>query len=185
MVSISEVTNFLRFKSKLLFGALALAFVFGTTFSGVLFSSDRELIYDYDVSVFVCLKDIKNCTYISTLQIANSGEEALIEFTVDIDNLPSSLSSSSRVFNLSAGKPREFDPEYSLVKSNSKTQLNIKRIAPGTLIEIEFSGSIPKEQRKLLSDIMASVSIDADVIEGSPRGTKLARFFSKVLGVFL
>jgi hypothetical protein len=53
MVGISEIIDLLRSKAKLIVGIFILTLVFGTSFSDLLFSSKRELIYEYDITAYI------------------------------------------------------------------------------------------------------------------------------------
>ena len=176
-------TGLRSYRNKLILfsGLLMLAVLLKTSVLSILFQSDKEIVYDYETIAYVCLKDLPLCTYIAQLKVANTGKHALENISIEIDNMPKALVSDIAYFNLIATEPRAHDPSVQIIKNQYRRQIRVDRLTPGTLIEIDFKGSIPVESKKELNDIDVALHAEANVIKANPRGTKLGRMLSGLL----
>ncbi len=138
------------------------------------FNSSSEIIYDYENSVFLCLKSSALCGYSGEFKVANTGTKVLENVTVQNKGMPKNLKVAIKILDLNASSPREGEPKI----VNSEEIINIDSFYPETLVIIQYSGSEPIEQREALASFRPEVVANAKLINADPQGTEFARFLS-------
>ena len=174
--------NILKSKTRLLVMIFLLALIFNTTIRAVFFPSNKEIMYDYDMTMFFC-QNVERCSYFGHLSMANTGSEAISNIAISMRKIPFNIRSSETTLNVSSAEPRTNDPviKKSFSKSGNTT-ITIQDLSPGALVEIELSGkSIHKEYKEILNDKPFTIEANAKILSGSPRGTKIIRIFSYIL----
>lgn len=142
--------------------------------ASIFFNASKEIIYDYDLGLFLCLDENAICVYSGTLLIANTGDAVLSEVAVVNRPLLKGLTYAFKILNLNASQPREGDP---VIETLGEVH-TLKQVYPGTLIEIKYSGSIPLAEKDPLSNFSPMVSADAKLINADPHGTEIVRLLS-------
>lgn len=165
-------------KARLLAFILVIAFIFNTSIRLILFSSNKEIVYNYKPTLFSCSKNIR-CSFYSTLTLANTGSKNIDELKIFMPDMPKSINSSYRFLNLSSAQPRLHDPVMSDNHSKKNRIITPKDLSPGVLVDINFTGSLNSVKNNPGSkDFKPSLHADAKIYKGSPRGTAFSRIFS-------
>ena len=175
---IDSLLEFLKSKLLKLSIFIALAFLFGTTIKAIFFHSKYEIVYDYKIAAFSCLKS-ETCFYIGELMIANTGSASQNNVEVAITNLPHVDVRKPSVLDLSATEPRKTDPDIRLSETEMGPKIHIDKFMPGALIKIHLSSlMVPKADVKRYLQPHVTVLSEGRNIKADPQGTKLLRIWS-------
>ena len=161
---------------------LVFSVLFGTNFFSVLFQSNKEIVYEYDVLFSMCLENSPLCTYGAELQLANTGKSSQNNIVVVIKNIPREVKVDTRVLNLSASNPRTNDPAIQVNAMENEYEIVVNDFSAGALIEAKFSGNVAQDKFEMLGEVSINVVSEGEVIEGSPHGTALGRTLAPLLG---
>ena len=172
------IRQIFRTKTHGVLATLALFFILNASIKSIYFSSEKEIIYNHSTSVFLCLKDDINCTYISEFKLANTGSVHLENILVNFSELPKTLSFAIKVMDLNASKPRNSNPKIVKTYINNINSIKINNLSPGTLVVVKISGNIPKLNKTLLTNLNIDVISSAKVINANPQGTEFVRMWT-------
>ena len=135
-------------------------------------------MYDYDVTVALCLQDSTTCAYSGELQIANTGKVEISDVEFNVIGFPDTINRSFKILNLTSSSPRKSDPEID--KSVGKSGFSIKSLAPGTLVVVEYSGWFLPSEQSDVKHVSIQAYSDINIVEADPHSTMFGRFFSSV-----
>ena len=161
---------------------LILALLFGTNVTSIFFQSNKEIVYEYEITYSMCMESSSLCAYGAELQLANTGKVSLSNIAVEIQNIPREVKIDTRVLNLSASNPRKNDPSIQVNIMASEHEILIDDLSPGALVEAKFTGSVEPDKLEVLKGVGVNVVSDGEIIEGDPHGTALGRMLSPLLG---
>jgi len=148
---------------------VALFFLFRASFVSIFTNSSNEIVYEYDKTVFMCLKQTTRCVYIAHLKLANTGNNQLENLTVLNTELPEGINLSFTYLNINASRPRKGDPDITQSRDAPAATVLINHFSPGTLIDIEYSGSIQTQQRDMLIHFSPAIHSGAKTIQADPQ----------------
>jgi hypothetical protein len=144
--------------------------------ASLLFAPARAVMHDGRLVFFDCnVPGDKPCVADYEYMLGNTGrqeESVVAAWPVDLDG----WSRGQRVLNISADEPRAHDPEVNCKSSAELTECNIERLAPGTLLILNFR-CMPCHGSEVatLGEGQPEIRSVARVYRGDPRVSAIVR----------
>jgi hypothetical protein len=169
-------------------GTLIIAFAAAGFISliAMFFPYSREIVYDMHAVFATCLTrgGTKNCAARMELIIGNTGdrEESV---TLVWPRFEGAWTSGHNVFNISADRPRDHNPDIQCTAMAGRQECSISRFAPGTLVILRMDClQCSSSEVRLLDETPLEIMADAHVAYGDPRVTVMFRRLLALVQLF-